>query len=160
MNIEIRQLKKEDIPLVLKWANSRRGGEYTLCRLPSSPGEAEAWYLSCGSGQYSCMVELYGTPIGLVGLESMDRGSGIARLYLLMGEVGYNSTRSATYSALLMLKRGFYEFGLSTVILSVPEGNKSARQIFERMGFRGVPGSGSGEMRLSKVDFQNHEFLF
>ncbi len=158
MNIEIRKLKYEDIPLALRWINSRRGGEYAVCRLPSSPAEAETW-LSRG-GQYDCMIELYGTPIGLAGFAGMDHGGGSARLYLLLGEMGYNSTRSATYSALLMLKRGFYEFGLDTVCLSTPSGNREARQIFESMGFRGISGSDDTEMTLSKGDFQNHEFLF
>jgi RimJ/RimL family protein N-acetyltransferase len=157
LNIEIRKLKDEDIPLALRWINGRRGGEYAVCRLPSSPAEAETWL--SGSGQYDCMVELYGTPIGLAGFTGIDHG-GSARLYLLLGEVGYNSTRSATYSALLMLKRGFYEFGLDTVYLSTAAGNSEARQIFEGMGFRGISGPDDAEMILSKDDFQNHEFLF
>ncbi|MEA4946620.1 MAG: GNAT family N-acetyltransferase [Oscillospiraceae bacterium] len=161
MNIEIRQLKPEDLPYILKWADGR-GGDYTAGDLPAGPEQAKAWLASLAgrADRRDCMVELYGTAIGLIGLTEI--GAASARLYLRIGEVGYNSVRSAAYAALPMLRYAFYRLGLQTVQLDAAAGNAEAAAVFSKMGFlaRGGPGAETAELTLTRADFARHEFLF
>ena len=103
------------------------------------------------------MVELYGTAIGLIGLTEI--GAASARLYLRIGEVGYNSVRSAAYAALPMLRYAFYRLGLQTVQLDAAAGNAEAAAVFSKMGFlaRGGPGAETAELTLTRADFARHE---
>lgn len=155
MNIDTVELKREDLPRLTFWV--RRGyGAVTGHDLPLE--NAEAWFESVSSrdDRLDCMVYLYYTQVGLAGLTEIDRETGTARLYLLLGETGYNSLRTGTYAALQMLDRAFGDLGLQSVETTVTTEDPDLKSIFPKLGFLETDAG----LLLTKEEFQKHRFLF
>ena len=136
MNIEIRPFRRGDIPDALRWAACRPDGRYPRDGPPADQGGAEKWYagISAQTDRRDFMVELYGTPIGLAGLTDIEGVGGRARLYISMGETGYNNIRSTASACALMLKTAFHELGLGSVYLYAP--GAEAAELFRSSGFK------------------------
>lgn len=150
MNIDTVELKREDLPQLLFWVN--RG--YGACTAHDLPSEnAEAWF-DHRQNRLDCMVYLYYTQIGLAGLT--DIADGVARLYLIVGETGYNRLRTAAYAALQMLDRAFGDLQLRRVETTVTTEDPDLRAIFPKIGFQPA----GTAMRITKEDFLEHRFLF
>ena len=155
MNIDTVELKREDLPRLTFWV--RRGyGAVTSHDLPRE--NPEPWFetVSGREDRLDCMVYLYYTQVGLAGLTEIDRARGAARLYLLLGETGYNRLRTGTYAALQMLDRAFGDLGLQTVETTVTTADPDLKSIFPKLGFRETA---SGHV-LTREEFQKHRFLF
>ena len=150
MNIDTVELKREDLPQLLFWVN--RG--YGACTTHDLPHEnAEAWF-EHRQNRLDCMVYLYYTQIGLAGLTEIANGA--ARLYLIVGETGYNSLRTATYAALQMLDRAFGDLRLACVRTTVTTEDAEIRAAFPKLGFRPA----GDHLEITKEAFQQHRFLF
>lgn len=155
MNIDTVELKREDLPRLTFWV--RRGyGAVTGHDLPLE--NAEAWFESVSSrdDRLDCMVYLYYTQVGLAGLTEIDRETGTAKLYLLLGETGYNSLRTGTYAALQMLDRAFGDLGLQSVETTVTTEDPDLKSMFPKLGFLETDTG----LLITKEEFQKHRFLF
>lgn len=155
MNIETVELKREDLSRLTFWVN-RGYGAVTSHDLPRE--NAEQWFetVSRRGDRLDCMVYLYYTQVGLSGLTEIDRETGTARLYLLLGETGYNSLRTGTYAALQMLDRAFGDLGLRAVSAHVTTEDPDLQNMFPKLGFRET----ETDLVLTKEEFQKHRFLF
>lgn len=78
-----------------------------------------------------------GKPLGIVGLDAVNRHFGTARIWLAAGEKSFAARGHATHAASKMLTYAFQELGLQAVYTWVVEHNTSLR-IAERLGFRFV----------------------
>ena len=158
MNISTEQLKREDLPLLLDWVNRNTGGAVTTNDLPRDGAAAEAWFdaLPARPDRLDCMVFLYETPIGLAGLTDLDPETGAGRLYFLLGEVGYNRLRAATYGILQMLDRAFGDFALREIRTVVTTAEPELLDMFPRLGF--VPEG--AEKAVTRERFAGHRYLF
>ena len=158
MNISTEQLKREDLPLLLDWVNRETGGAITAHDLPREIAAAETWFdaLPALPDRLDCMVYLYETPIGLAGLTDMDLDRGAGRLYFLLGEVGYNRLRAATYGILQMLDRAFGDFGLREVRAVITTTEPELLAMLPRLGF--VPAG--TEQVVNSEEFARHRYLF
>ncbi len=155
MNIETVELKREDLPRLTFWV--RRGyGAVTSHDLPRE--NPELWFdsVSNRNDRLDCMVYLYYTQVGLAGLTEIERETGTARLYLLLGETGYNSLRTGTYAALQMLDRAFGDLGLQSVETTVTTEDPDLQSMFPRLGFRETDTG----LIITKAEFQKHRFIF
>jgi len=75
------------------------------------------------------------TPIGIAGLNSVDRRSGNATLWGATGEKSFRSRGYATFAGSKFLSLAFEELGLHAVNTWVVDGNPSLRLV-QRLGFR------------------------
>lgn len=155
MNIETVELKREDLPRLTFWVN-RGYGAVTAHDLPEE--NPEPWFESVSrrDDRLDCMVYLYYTQVGLAGLTEIERETGTARLYLLLGETGYNSLRTGTYAALQMLDRAFGDLGLQSVETTVTTEDSDLLSIFPKLGFQET----ATGLILTKSEYQKHRFLF
>lgn len=155
MNIETVELKREDLPRLTFWVN-RGYGAVTAHDLPKE--NPETWFESVSrrDDRLDCMVYLYYTQVGLAGLTEIRRETGTARLYLLLGETGYNSLRTGTYAVLQMLDRAFGDLGLQSVETTVVTEDPDLQSIFPKLGFRETEAG----LVLTREGFQTHRFLF
>ena len=76
-----------------------------------------------------------GTPIGVVGLEDLNRHFKTARFWIVAGEKAFRFRGLATLAASQMLTFAFRELGLHAVNTWIVEGNPSVR-IAKRLNFR------------------------
>jgi RimJ/RimL family protein N-acetyltransferase len=74
-------------------------------------------------------------PIGIVGLNNLDRASGIATLWGVAGEKSFHSRGFASIAASKLLSIAFRDLGLRAVNTWVVDHNPSLRSV-ERIGFR------------------------
>ncbi len=155
MNIETVELKREDLPRLTFWVN-RGYGAVTGHDLPRE--NPEPWFDAAAqrSDRLDCMVYLYYTQVGLAGLTEIHRETGTARLYLLLGETGYNSLRTGTYAALQMLDRAFGDLGLQSVETTVTTEDPDLQSMFPKLGFQETETG----LVITKAEFQKHRFLF
>jgi RimJ/RimL family protein N-acetyltransferase len=76
-----------------------------------------------------------GAPIGIVGLDEVNRNFKTARIWVVAGEKNICGRGYATQAAAKLLTIGFRELGLHAVNTWIVEHNRSAR-IAERLGFK------------------------
>ncbi|HEX7952953.1 MAG TPA: GNAT family protein [Burkholderiales bacterium] len=76
-----------------------------------------------------------GTPIGLVGLNNVDRVYGTATFWGLSGDKSFGSRGYSTLASSKLMTLAFGSLGLASVNTWAVEGNPSIRTI-ERLGFR------------------------
>ena len=80
---------------------------------------------------------------------------------MLLGEVGYNLQRTATYVTLRMLDRAFLELGYEQVLVWVYARHGWFLAVLERMGFsRAAEQDGLIRLRAGREDFLNRKYLF
>jgi RimJ/RimL family protein N-acetyltransferase len=75
------------------------------------------------------------TPIGIVGLNNLDRASGTATLWGVAGEKSFHSRGYASIASSKLLTIAFRDLGLRAVNTWVVDHNPSLRSV-ERIGFR------------------------
>ena len=155
MNIETVELKREDLPRLTFWVN-RGYGAVTSHDLPKE--NPEPWFETASGSpeRLDCMVYLYYTQVGLAGLTEINRETGTARLYLLLGETGYNRLRTGTYAALQMLDRAFGDLNLQSVETTVTTEDPDLLSIFPKLGFQETKTG----LVITREAFQKHRFLF
>lgn len=76
-----------------------------------------------------------GTPIGIAGLNGVDRRNGIATLWGATGEKSFRSRGYATFAGSKFLTLAFDALGLHAINTWVADGNPSLRLV-QRLGFR------------------------
>ncbi|HZF14556.1 MAG TPA: GNAT family protein [Steroidobacteraceae bacterium] len=95
------------------------------------------------------------TPVGIVGLNSVDRGFRTATLWGVAGEKSFRSRGLATFAGSQILTLAFRDLGLHAVNTWVADGNPSLR-VVERLHFRPV-----GRMRQCHyMDGKPYDRLF
>ena len=135
MDIWTERLAPRHLPWLAPWL-SRADAALTENDLPQA-AELDTWYAAGAAepGRLDCLVSVYETPVGLASLRRQAERPDTAALSLLLGERGYNPSRTATTAALRMLDRAFLEEGLRRVTARVPERCAWFAEILERMGF-------------------------
>jgi RimJ/RimL family protein N-acetyltransferase len=75
------------------------------------------------------------TPIGVVGLDDVNRAFRTARIWAIAGDKSFAARGYATRATAKMLTLGFRELGLGAIFTWTVEGNPSVR-VLERLNFR------------------------
>ena len=96
MDIWTERLERRHLPLLERWIE-RNSGQMTTNDLPLEAGELSQWFEKCLSDpeRVDCLVSVYETPVGIVGLRKCAGQECAAELYLLLGETNYNPLRTA-----------------------------------------------------------------
>lgn len=138
MNVSIRKFEKRDIPNKVKWINDPANNAFLHYDLPLEVGKTEAWFEKNKdrTDRYDAVIEVDGTPVGLIGLLSVDHTNKKAEYYVTLGEREYLGTGVAGRALSMMIEFAFTEMGLNRVYFYTEVDNVAAAKSCERMGFR------------------------
>lgn len=162
MDIWTERLEREHLPLLAQWL-ARREGALTPSDLPTSGAELSVWFEAhtADPERQDYLALVYETPVGLAGLRRCGENGETAELWVLLGEVGYNLQRTATYATLRMLDRAFLEVGYEQVLVWVYARHGWFLELLERMGFtRAAEQDGLVCLRVGRADFLDRKYLF
>lgn len=138
MNVSIRKFEKRDIPNKVKWINDPANNAFLHYDLPLEIGKTEAWFEKNKdrTDRYDAVIEVDGTPVGLIGLLSVDHTNKKAEYYVTLGEREYLGTGVAGRALSMMIEYAFTEMGLNRIYFYTEVDNVAAAKSCERMGFR------------------------
>lgn len=138
MNVSIRKFEKRDIPNKVKWINDPANNAFLHYDLPLEIGKTEAWFEKNKdrTDRYDAVIEVDGTPVGLIGLLSVDNINKKAEYYVALGEREYLGTGVAGRALSMMIEYAFTEMGLNRIYFYTEVDNVAAAKSCERMGFR------------------------
>lgn len=161
MDIWTERLAVRHLPCLARWLD-RADAALTENDLPSTAAELETWYAESAAepGRLDCLVSVYETPVGLASLRRQSESAETAALSLLLGERGYNPSRTATYAALRMLDRAFLERGMVRVNIQICPGHPWFAEVLERMGFAPAATDGRTALAVAREDYMSRKHLF
>lgn len=162
MDIWTERLQRRHLPLLEGWV-CRADGAVTPNDLPERADALAQWYDAAAAqpGRLDCLTLVYETPVGVAGLLPLAGQPDTAELYLLLGEVGYNLLRTATYVTIRMLDRAFQDLGLARVTLRADPRRAQLMQAFARMGFSGADApDGLRALSVESDVFRQRKHLF
>ena len=162
MDIWTERLDRAHLPLLAQWL-ARREGALTPSDLPADCAGLSDWFEAQAAEpeRQDFLALVYETPVGLAGLRGCGGNSGTAELWVLLGEVGYNLERTATFVTLRMLDRAFFEVGYEQVLVWVYACHGWFLELLERMGFtRAAEQDGMICLLVGKAVFLNRKYLF
>src|SRR5699024_4950336 len=104
MNISIRKFKKSDIPYKIKWINEAENNRFMHYDLPLEYNKTVDWFHrnKGRKDRYDAIIEADKTPVGLIGLLSIDRFNQKAEYYIVVGEAGFKGKGVAKKASLLI----------------------------------------------------------
>jgi len=139
--VMLRELAREDIPIVNRWRQDRDlvDGLGAPARYISEDVD-QAWfeeYLRRRGSDVRCAVLIQGEPepVGLVSLTGIDAVHRRAEIHLLIGRRDLHGRGVGTEATRLMLKHAFGDLNLHRVFLSVLAHNAAAIRVYEKCGF-------------------------
>lgn len=137
MRVTIRKFEKRDIPAKVEWVNNPANNRYLHYDLPLEVGKTERWFDNNKdrTDRLDCVIEADGTPVGLIGLLSIDRKNSKAEYYVQIGDTDYKGKGVAKEASRLILREGFTTLGLNRIYLYTEVENISAQKLYERVGF-------------------------
>ena len=122
----------------VKWINDPANNAFLHYDLPLEIGKTEAWFEKNKdrTDRYDAVIEVDGTPVGLIGLLSVDNINKKAEYYVALGEREYLGTGVAGRALSMMIEYAFTEMGLNRIYFYTEVDNVAAAKSCERMGFR------------------------
>ena len=137
MKITIRKFTAEDISNKVRWINDERNNTFLHYDIPLEIGKTEKWFENNKdrTDRYDAVIEVDKTPVGLIGLLSIDRKNRKAEYYISMGEQFYKGKGVAYSASKLLLEYAFGKLNLQRVYLYTETENIPAQRLFEKAGF-------------------------
>jgi RimJ/RimL family protein N-acetyltransferase len=139
--VTLRELAREDIPLVNRWRQDRDlvDGLGAPARYISEDVD-QAWfddYLRRRGNDVRCTILVDGEPepVGLVSLTGIDSVHRRAELHLMIGRRDLHGRGIGTVATQEMLRHAFGDLNLHRVFLSVLAHNRAALRVYEKAGF-------------------------
>ena len=139
--VRIRNLKRPDIPWLVKWKNDPeiadlvRGGPIT------TTFEVENRRFDKGLNEHDVvrliLETLNGKPIGFISLGEIDKDNHKAEIGMLIGEKEFWDQGYGPNSLITLLQHLFFEQCFNRVGLEVFEYNLRAKKAYEKIGFKG-----------------------
>ena len=142
LKVAIRKFIKEDIPLKVKWINDYNVNKYLHYDLPLVEEKTYKWFKSVSlltnRLDYTILVIENDKviPVGVIGILDKDSVNKKAEFYIALGEECYRGKGIAKKSTIEFLSICFREEGLNKIYLYTEVENKSARALFEKVGFK------------------------
>lgn len=138
MQIAIRKFEKKDIPNKIKWINEPLNNKYLHYDLPLEYKKTEDWFEKNKDriDRFDGIIEADGTPVGLIGLLSIDNKNKKAEYYITIGEREFLGKGIASQASKILLEDAFMRRGLNRIYLYTETDNASAIRLYERVGFK------------------------
>ena len=155
MSIRVRELQRDDVPLVNQWRNDPRVIEHLGANfLFIGPEIDERWfdaYVAARDRAVRLTIEAEGRAIGCVNLTNIHPINRSAEFSIMIGVPEFWSKGYGKAATIAMLDHGFRDLNLNRIHLYVLTGNARAVKMYEAVGFR-------SEGRLRQAVFKNGEF--
>ncbi len=157
--MKIREHRKEDIPLRVKWLNNTKVNKL----IGDNPGQKttlqkqKEWfknYQKDKTKQFFTICE-DDTPIGIIGLSNISKTNKNADLFIAIGEDNYRGKWYGKKAMNWLLNFAFKKLKLNKVNLGVFEENKPAINLYKSLGFK-IEGTMKEEVYFDK---KFHNFL-
>lgn len=133
--MEIRKLKKEDLPIRVEWMNHPRIYEHMHFALPVTLEKTEAWYETLSARNRCDMAFLIDQQVvAMGGLTNIDSTVRKAELYIFVSPdsqhagIGTQATRK-------LCAYGFSVLKLDKIYLITNEDNLPAQKVYTKCGF-------------------------
>ncbi|MGM0609242.1 MAG: GNAT family N-acetyltransferase [Candidatus Muiribacteriota bacterium] len=137
MEIKIRKFEKEDIPFKIKWINDNENNQFLHYDLPLQQDKTLLWFDSIKNrpdrADYTILCN--DNPAGLIGLLNIDNKNRKSEYYIVLGGIEFKGKGVATIASDLLIRESVYTFNLNKIYLYTEVDNKSAQNLFERIGF-------------------------
>lgn len=133
--VAIRAFTEDDIPNKVRWINDPANNKYLHYDLPLEINKTRDWFLNNKgrTDRFDAVITYDGTPVGVIGLLSIEDGS--AEYYITLGEKEYLHRGIAKKASELLLDYAFENLFLQKVFLYTEIENLGAQELFERCGF-------------------------
>ena len=140
--IRFRAMKKDDLPLFVKWLNDPEVKEGLLVASPFSLEDEEDWYANMRNKPQEerhlvieILIEDTWKPIGNCGLFGINWRSRHAEFGIVIGAKQYWNKGYGSEALGLILKYGFNTLNLNRIALRVFANNPRAIRSYEKVGF-------------------------
>ena len=134
--VSLRDFTIDDIESKVKWINDSANNKYLHYDLPLEYAKTLSWFEKKDNGtRVDCIIEYDRTPVGVIGLLSIDQINSKAEYYITIGSTQHKKKGIATKATILILDHAFNDLGLNKVYLNVDADNIIACKLYERVGF-------------------------
>lgn len=140
--IRLRALKKDDLPLFVRWINDPEVTQGTMLTLPFSLEDEEDWYAGVRKNPHEerplvieILTEDGWEPIGNCGLFGFDWRTRQAEFGIIIGAKNYWNKGYGTEALRLIAQHGFNTLNLNRIALRVFANNPRAIRVYEKVGF-------------------------
>lgn len=135
--ITLKQLDFDTIQLVRNWRNQDQIRSQMEFQEVISETEQALWFqkLDKEVNQYF-IIQIAGSPVGLIHLKNIDLKNRIAEAGLFIGENTYVGTGVSIGASILLLDFAFNQLSLQTIQAKVKNNNTIAKQYNQLLGFK------------------------
>ena len=135
--VTIRKFEFKDIPNKIDWINNPLNNQFLHYELPLEYEKTVAWYQRNkeNPSRFDAVIEVEDTPVGLIGLLSIDEKNAKAEYYISMGVHEFKGKGVSTRASELLLDYAFKDLKLNKVYLFTEEENFVAQKLFTKVGF-------------------------
>lgn len=134
--MEIRELKKEDLPIRVQWMNHPSIYSSMHYEIPILLENTEKWYSSILTNNTRCDVTftIDGKIVAMGGLTNINRDVNKAELYIFVDPETHHAG-IGTQATKLLCDYGFSTLNLYKIYLLTNENNIPAQRVYEKCGF-------------------------
>lgn len=138
--VKIRNLKRPDLPLLVKWKNDPEIADLVRGGPINTSFEIENRRFDRGLNEHDTVrliVEtIDGKPIGFISVSEIDKENQKAEIGMLIGERDFWGQGYGSDSLITLLMHLFVELGFNRIGLEVFEYNTRAKRAYEKIGFK------------------------
>lgn len=140
--VKLREYRKEDIELKLKYVNDPEVLRFLESGIPYpvTQNEEYKWFeaISAFKDSYRFAIEAVasGQYIGECGINSIDWKNSVASVVIFIGDKAYRSKGYGTEAMQILLSFAFNQININKVRLNVYSFNEQAIKSYEKCGFK------------------------
>lgn len=138
MELTLRDIKYEDIPLLKPWLTDKENAKFMdpFFQNESLRDEQIAFFLM-RKDRRTFLILCDSVPVGMMGLTNIDKINQSTEIWSLLGEKTYRQKGIITIGYVLTLKKAFQELYLHSVHAWVVDGNYTI-SVCEKLGFKTI----------------------
>jgi RimJ/RimL family protein N-acetyltransferase len=150
----IREMLKEDIPVVKQWLEDQEGRSFLLSRISGRTDSIEELFED-EFNVFGMITLIDKTPIGLIAYLNVDETQKKAELRKMIGAPNQRGKGFGHEASKIWIEYGLYSLGLEKIYVTTLNTNIKNIRINEMLGFR-VEGLMQNEI---KIDGEYHDLL-
>ena len=135
-DVTLRDFNENDVENKVKWINNSENNKFLHYNLPLNIEDTAKWYDSIkqNPNRHDMIILYNNIPVGVIGIINVSNKKG--EYYITLGETEFKRKGISTKATKKILDLSFNEWNLEKVWLCVDEKNTSARNLYEKVGFK------------------------